>query len=319
MAFTLRITFVGLFTFVPRPTLATKQLVALLPRTGLMKGHDVHQHYAFMSFRRAYLPDHPHAGSHTPATAGAGGHAQGFDAHAHPAAPAEDAGEHHDARGGETGEVPASSSPNVPWEFIPLGRTRVSFEAVAGSGTYITPPIESANLKTITGESLDEAQVGPQPRDSVWAQVILPGADEKLQPGDTAEWTIAGIPRSLTHQVCWKRHIPEKYIRVSLQFLHGSEEPSNVILVPPVGEDTLDIYVLHVPLPWDEHFPDKYEPAPHFDAYYDLYANEPGTRPLPHLNQDRPTDGGEVLPSPLARYRAANTYSCMTSQAPLGS
>lgn len=258
--FTLKITFTGLFCFVPDEE--NGQLMALLPTTGPMSTGGIHQHYADFRFDRDYLA-RP-------------------DGHVH----------------GEAAATPVM-------ERIVIDRTRLGFVKVPGEGTLITPP-PAANLYRLCGQRLDPAQISSDPSETVYSQIVLPGADDMSEP-DKVAWKFRsrpGEPRvRLSNKLIWIKDVPDDRITLSLQYF-GSALTRTFVLYAPGPYSTMELEISH--LPSDDMRVGMFERATHFDVYYDLL--DP---PVPEERRLLPILD-EPPPEP-----AADTYTCMTSQVPL--
>jgi hypothetical protein len=198
---------------------------------------------------------------------------------------------------------------------------QVNFTKVSGSGTKVKPPASVVDLKNLTGFPLSRDQIGDSPSVAVYTQIRLPGASKELKSADKkGKWIFkdkAGEKeRELTHQVFWERELAGRSINMEFRFL-GSASWTPVTLTSPSGEDIF-IEIFHLPSELDDHKLKKGEPALHFEAYYDLYTRTVN-RYIPFLNESpgkawTQRNGESLAGSPWA----ANTFTCMTSQVPLG-
>ncbi len=284
MAVTLEITFVGLIAFAHDET--SNRLYALFPTTGFLGSSNIHHHHALMAFDRSYLPGQSMPG------AGVARHAQ----HAS-ATQANGSGQHEQ------------------FEMIPLGRMRLDFTGIGGSGPEVVPPASAAPLPHFGTGTLDQVQVGTTPRDSVHAQIVLPGADIML-PGKTARWRIGpngSTKLYLSHELVWKREVPGREVKFKMGYI-GAGTTSREVTLSTEDGGTIMIEVGHVPQPKDDHHVPRNQPAMHFSAYHELFTSVSNAQ-LPYLDQN-PADAqlreqdisGHLVP------RGPSVFTCMTAQ-----
>lgn len=287
MAVTLEITFIGLIAFAHDDT--NNKLYALFPTTGFLGSSNIHHHQAVLAFDRRYLPAQSMLEGGVPKHAGHGNTAQ-----------ANGSGQHEQ------------------YELIPLGRMRLDFSGLGGSGSEIVPPASAAPLRHFGTGTLDPVQVGNTPRDSVHAQIVLPGADIMI-PGDTARWRIGqngATKLYLSHKLVWKREVPGREVRFTMGYIGAGSTHKPVTLSAEDG-DTIVIEVGHVPQPKDDHHVPKDQPAKHFAAYLELFTSV-SNAPLPWLDQN-PSSAQvrEDDKSDDPVQRGPNVFTCMTAQVPV--
>jgi hypothetical protein len=289
MAVMLKITFTGLFTFVPSSD--GKQLVVLLPRTGVLSpGNRVHQHHAHLIVERDHAPPHPrHPQKHpncAPQAAQTGVY------------PTDTGHRDHTEHANNTDAHGIGTNKNV--ECIPFGCYRLVFTGLV-AGPHVMPPPASVDLTPYAGK-LDSKQLGPSPDDAVWAQVVLPGATTELAAPDTAHWKMGddGPEMRMSHQVIWTTEVSDV---ASIEFWHlGGGKAGKFALKPKKNETTICMEIEHLPHKNDRHKGEQCQDAPHFLAYYDLFGISK-EEPLPVLTE------GE---------RVDDKLTCMTSQATSG-
>lgn len=288
MAVMLKITFTGLFTFVP--SVDRKELVVLLPRTGVLSpGNRVHQHLAYVIVERDHETHKPRPPKRH------NGCVQKAQSADHP--PVMGHHDHADHAGGP--EAQGRGGPkNV--ECIPFGRYRLVFTGLA-TGSKVDPPAEAFNLTEREGK-LDPKQLGSAPDDSVWAQVVLPGATVDPDAGDTANWKMdaTGPEIAMSHQVIWKTEVGTG---AKIEFWHlGGGKAGELELKPRESDTEISVHIEYLPPKHDRHEGQQCLDAPHFMAYYDLFGKSK-EKPLPVLVDVDKVD---------------DKLTCMTSRATTG-
>lgn len=287
MSITLEITFTGLIAFAHDEN--NGKLYAIFPTTGFLGTSGVHQHHALLGFDRKHLPPESRFGE------GASSHQSAHHAHM------DNAGRHE------------------PVELIPLGRMRLDFSGLNGSGSQVVPPDTAAPLRHFGAVPIDQDQIGNTPRESVHAQIVLPGADI-MNPGKTARWRIGPSGNTklyLSHELIWKREVPGTEVSFRMNYIGAATAPKTVRLNAEQGE-TIQIEVAHVPQLKDDHEVPKDQPATHFLAYHELFSTISNAQ-LPYLDQSPST--AQLQEHELSAHRiprGPSVFTCMTAKVPVG-